>query len=530
MKYMTSRLKTILFDKRTAFGVFILLHIFLFNINTAEWGDSYRMLRASEFIRKGAYPDDEKRPPLFPVVLAIRPGAVDPVLWGRGIMFVVSVAFFLVFSSLTELYIKDKRFQLLAKILFIFNPIILYWSLRVMSDVPFALLVLLGFYCFSVWSKKLDPGKAILLGFICGLAVLMRFEGYLLFLSLLCGVALDGLILSGKTIKLHKVFYLIKVNLGSIAMFIITFVLSILPYVILRNPFGSSYFEETSGRAYDLKMLWIYVISVICLFGFLPAVFFITKRFSAFTEFFSKNFPLLVFVALELLLVLLWPAAIPRIFVSVIPILIIPLTLSMRDFFKGAVIKKTFFVIFNLSVLVFFLVSQYYLKLQFLVSQKFWFLGLITLQVLLIGSVFFKKKNAFYGLLTSGLILWALSPIMLHKNNFVSVKKAAEYITSDLNGVIGYNDVSSVSDWYLNYRFPNDGVVGFYYDTDKRENLTFESILSAKIDYLLITNEHNTSMLLDFSKRPYLEEIKDFRYNIGGKVFFAKVIKINKEN
>ena len=67
--------------------LFVLLHLLLLNVNTAEWGDSYRILRASEYIRDGSYPQDEKRPPLFSFVLALRPENVDAVLWGRVVLF-----------------------------------------------------------------------------------------------------------------------------------------------------------------------------------------------------------------------------------------------------------------------------------------------------------------------------------------------------------------------------------------------------------------------------------------------------------
>ena len=87
MKYMTLRSKTIF--KYLPYVLFILVHFFLLNVNTAEWGDSYRILRASEFMRDGSYPEDEKRPPLYSLVLAVRRVAVDPVSWARGFMFVV---------------------------------------------------------------------------------------------------------------------------------------------------------------------------------------------------------------------------------------------------------------------------------------------------------------------------------------------------------------------------------------------------------------------------------------------------------
>ena len=91
-------LKNVLKNKTVlVFLLFLLTHLLLLNVNTAEWGDSYRILRASEYIRNLNYPADEKRPPLFSVLLALRPGSVDQILWGRIFMLSVSIASFGVF-------------------------------------------------------------------------------------------------------------------------------------------------------------------------------------------------------------------------------------------------------------------------------------------------------------------------------------------------------------------------------------------------------------------------------------------------
>ena len=91
------------------FGFFLVIHLCLLNISSAAWGDSYRILRASEYIRQLSYPSDEKRPPLFSFILSIRPSQVDPILWGRIEMLVISSVAFFVFAKLVGLYIKDKK-------------------------------------------------------------------------------------------------------------------------------------------------------------------------------------------------------------------------------------------------------------------------------------------------------------------------------------------------------------------------------------------------------------------------------------
>ncbi|HOV97611.1 MAG TPA: hypothetical protein PLW49_01140, partial [bacterium] len=138
-----------------AYLLFIVLHVALFNVNAAEWGDSYRILRASEYIRQGSYPSDEKRPPLFSALTAVRPNSVDPVVWGRVVVFIFSFLSLIVFDKLTQIYIKNEKYRFVSLILFILNPVYLYWSIRVMADVPFSFFVLLTFYLLSKYYESL---------------------------------------------------------------------------------------------------------------------------------------------------------------------------------------------------------------------------------------------------------------------------------------------------------------------------------------------------------------------------------------
>ena len=51
----------------------------------------------------------------------------------------------------------------------------------------------------------------------------------------------------------------------------------------------------------------------------------------------------------------------------------------------------------------------------------------------------------------------------------------------------------------------------------------------AKADYLLVTNEHNTTLSFETEDLDYLEEIEEFRYTIRGKEFWTRIIKFNKQ-
>jgi len=536
---------------------FILLHIFLLNINAAEWGDSYRILRASEYIRSDAiYPTDEKRPPLYSLILAVRPVFVDQILWGRLFMLVTSIVFLLVFEKFLKLFIKNDKYINLGLVLLALNPVFLYWSIRIYADVFFALLVLISFYLFSIWNSTISKDnispiikipsiilsfkKPIILGMLSGLAVLTRFEGYLLFGSI--GLGLLLLNISKKDTYLS----ILKRNFLTCISYTLAFITILLPWFYYRNPLtGSSYFEEPSGRSYDLKMISTYVLSFLLIFGFTSAFYFISKNYKNVFKLFFENIALSVFVTLELLLILMWPAAVPRLFVPIIPVFILILTQSIERFFESETTKrkeKLFtidkVILFNILLLAIYIIGQYILKLQFLVPTKILFLFLVVVQLPIIYFTYIKNFKYFVISILVSSFVWSLIVIWIHKDTFISIKHAAEYVSENIEGVVAYNDVSSVSDWYLNQRDRslnsykgeyNDIVSGYFYNFEKNALLTQESLVEKGMDYLLITNEHNTTMDIDLEKRPYLTLIEEFSYNVNGKVFTSRVVKLNKE-
>lgn len=499
--------------KTFIFAGFILLHVFLMNINAAEWGDSYRILRASEYVRRWTYPVDEKRPPLFSVVLAARPH-MDQVEWGRVVMFVFSLASFLLFEQLTRLYVKEEKFRNFALLLFAFNPVLFYWSLRIYADVPFMFFVLLSFYLYKRWENSISFAKLFLIGIVAGLGVLTRFEGYLLGGSI------------GLALLLRKDF---RVGIKNALFYSVGLVLSAVPYWIQKNPFVSSYFEEPGTRVYDLKMLAIYFLSLLFIFGFTSAFYFIFKNVKGVVEWGRQNKPMAIFLIVELLLILSWPAAVPRLFVPTVPILIIVLVQSISRFFESGEKRRLTPLLYLTTFLAVYAVGQYFFKLQFLIVLKWVFISTVILQFISIYFIYTKKFTLFAATVVLSVLVWSISTVWLHKDNFIAIKTASLYAANNLKGVVGYNDVSSVSDWYLNERNPGGDVKGEFYSYDKKGDLEHDKLLLRNFDYLILTNEHNTDMTLDFSNRPYLYVLQDYRFNVGGKVFFAKVIRVNQE-
>ena len=90
----------------------ILSHLFLINFNAAEWGDSYRILRAAQLSRTNFYPLDEKRPPLFSLIIANYPEGMDPLLFGRAVMSAVGILSIIAFYFLAKRFIKSQNYYL----------------------------------------------------------------------------------------------------------------------------------------------------------------------------------------------------------------------------------------------------------------------------------------------------------------------------------------------------------------------------------------------------------------------------------
>lgn len=503
------------------FVVFVVAHLFLLNINFAEWGDSYRILRASEFVRQGEYPEDEKRAPLYSIFLALRPESLDQVVWGRVQMLSLSILFLYIFYLYLKEFKLGERFENLSLWMLVFNPVFLYWSIRLMADVPFAFLVLLVAYVHKKWLGEMIWWKYVLVGLVVGLAVLTRFEGYILGFSYGAWLVYDHL-------KDKKGFTEVGALAGRLFYVLLGFLAVSLPWYLLKNPFTSSYFEEPSGRVYDFKMIYIYLVSLMYVFGFTSACYFFSKQIKDVKKFVKKNVFVTIFVLIELFLALLWPAAIPRLFTPIIPFMVILIAYLIDEHFKDQE-KPVLADYLGLGfLLVFYVTSQYILKLQFLVLIKYQLVVVFLVQIIILAALLAKKYKIFKLSLIVSMVLWSFSTIFIHKDIFKAVVKANKYLVNNIEGKVAYNDVSSVSDWYLNQKSSQDNVEGFYLNMDSREGRTYEILKTNQVDYVMITNEHNTDMEFNPADISYLEEIKEFRYTIRGEQFFTKVLKFNE--
>lgn len=511
------------------FFFFIALHLLLLNINSAEWGDSYRILRAAENVRRLTYEEKEKRPPLVSAVIAVRPSSVDAVVWGRVVLLGFSIITFIIFDKLSSIYIKDKKYQLISLLLFVLNPTYLYWSIRIMADVPFSLFVLIAFYLLEKWKDNLNIGRLIVLGLVCGLSILTRFEGYLLTLSILMGVLFLNKEYSPDLLKIKNFFSLFFLKFKNLLIIGLTTLVVILPWLLFRSPFESKYLDEPETRVYNLNTIWIYFVSLFYLLGFTQFFYFLFKNPANFLKLFKQNIGIAVFTILELVLILLWPAAIPRLFISLIPFLIISFVLALEKY-ESSNEKISYLDVFVIILLlVFYALSQYILKLQFLVTSRNLFLVVFGIQIVSTYLLLTKKKNVFLFVTVLSMFVWSLSVIYIHKDLYHALKDASEYVARNLSGRVAYDSVNGVTDWYLNREGKNKELSGFYYPVLVKKDLDPKRLSDKHVDYMILTNEHNPDASYDIDKRPYLTVIKDFRYNVNGKDFFALVIKFNKD-
>jgi len=512
----------------------------LTNINSAEWGDSYRILRASNFIRQFSYPSDEKRPPLFSILLAIRPTNIDAVLWGRIFILAISFASMFVFYKLSQKLLSTKNQRMLALVFLFLNPVYLYWSLRIYADVPFSLLVMLCFYVFELWREKLSNKDKLsmlyptVMGLICGLGILTRFEGYLLTFAALVGVIIIARERSGRSNPTRTVL-----------PFLFAAAIVVLPWLIYRNPLTSSYFEETTGRIYDFETFLTYLVSYIFVLGIIPAgsaiaAYFFKKSSISLPGVLKKYPHIAAFVLLESLLILAWPAAVPRLFVPIIPFLVIAFVSLWRDDREGSTairgaggdirdprreccdtrtVQMTGVVAIILTAI--YIIAQNHLRLQFLGSNTTVFLFISAVSVICTLLIILKRCQLFIFLAIISMVTLSASVIYLHKDTYRSIKDISIFSLREARGKIIHNDTSGVVNWY----FPESKYKNFY---DEKKYLTQEYLTENNVDYIILTNETNLNMEIDLEKRPYLSLVKESKYQRGGKIFFTWLVKVQR--
>ncbi|MCA9308105.1 hypothetical protein KC980_01200, partial [candidate division WWE3 bacterium] len=426
-------------------------------------------------------------------------------------------------------------------ILFMLNPVYLYWSLRLMADSFFGLLALISVYLYY---SKIKPTLGLrtlnkitivytsLLGFLSALAILTRFEGYILFFSLGCAMYWGLLPLNINSFKFSVLINQLQHSLLRLVGYVLSSLVVLIPYLHKNNPFSSSYLSEPNSRVYDINTLAIFILSLLFVFGFYFGFYFLYKNKNEVLKFYKENPLILIFTLLEVLLVLAWPAAVPRLFTPVIPFLIIPLAYSINTFFESGFLilykipifnkkLKVFDISFMLSLMLIYVLGQYIYKLQFLIVLRFVFVALVLLHIVMLYTIYKKLSNVFYLLLVSILLLWSIATIWIHKDIHSVIKDASLYLVKQ-NAVVLHNDISSVTPWYLENR-------AIYSHTLRRLDVDQTELKLNNITHVLVTNEHNVNLGLKLDTFDFLTKEAEFSREVNGAVFKTVVYKVEQE-
>lgn len=503
------KIKLILF-----FVFYFIFRLAILNINSAEWGDSYRILRATSFLENLSYPKDEKRPPLYSAFLVLVPNNSDPVLGGRILMVFVSMVtvylFYLLLNSLN--YQLSEKQKLLALILFSFNPLFVYWSMRIYADTFFLMICLLSFVVFFSCLRNPNYLKLTFLALICFFGIMTRFEGYLLISAIFLSFIFEYFQKRDFQILIRLTYFLI-IGFGLFLFAINT------PWTFFKNPISSSYVDEANRRMVGLFDILGFFLHLVFILGNFFAFYFILFDRKKLFQFIQNNFILVSFLIIELLLAFAWPAAIPRLLVQIVPILIILMLIGLESFYQS---KKTYyFLIFPLAIIAYGS-GQYLIKSQFLLTNYFFMAVLILISISQVYFIWKKKFNLFEITMILGVVLWMGFFVYLHKDIYKVLNQGVSVFSKIYmqDGIIATNDVSYLTKFYFGDNLKYLRQVDFGIDIEKL-------LRDRNAKYLIVTNEHNPDMKYSPAKYPYLETIYEYREEVNGREFFVVISKVN---
>lgn len=508
MKF-TFKTKLILF-----FVAYLIFRLAIFNVNSAEWGDSYRILRATNSLENFTYPKDEKRPPLYSAFLILIPKNFDPVEGGRLLMVIVSVITVFLFLKLLDFlsinFIDNQK--IFAIFLLAYNPLFVYWSMRIYADSFFLMLSLLAFTLYYSFNKDNNYFKLIILSIICFLGIMTRFEGYLLISALFLTFIFNFF-------KKRDVRILINLSIFLIIGFSLFFFAVNTPWTFFKNPISSSYVDEANRRLVGIYDILGFLLHLIFILGSFFSFYFILFDKKKLIDFIKNHFLLFSFLIIELMLAVIWPAAVPRLLIQVIPILIILFILGLESFEERE--KTPYFFIFPLTIVV-YIVGQLLIKSQFLLTNYYFMLSLII--VSLLQTFFIYKRNLTYYKYSVALsvILWMSFFVYLHKDIYKVLNIGVTFFSKEYkkDGIIVSNDVSYLTKFYFGDNLKYVRQIDFGIDIEKH-------LRDRNAKYLIVTNEHNPDMKFTVSKYSFLENIFEYREEINGREFFIVISKVN---
>ena len=516
---------------------YLVVRVLMFNINYAEWGDTFRMIRAAEFLSNGYWPWDEKRWPFYSVLLIPGIWLNSSIFWGRFLSFLISLATFAFIyrfyiklvndfkSGRTEgenhvnrssifnifAYIKgifrrsaqtsDDQFASLAVMILALSPVYAYWSFRVMADLVFALLILVYAYYFiknyQKSSKLIDPNMDVMLSLLLLCITMTRLEGlFMLFGS----VAFFALAKNAK-----------KLILYIIPQALVYFPFTLYAKVLYNGPISNDYLKEAQNFVFNFERLAYFFTSTIFILVFPPLLYFLIRGIillknavlKADSKIYLPYLPLGLFILQELLIGFIWTPSLPRIYMPIIPFLVMLAVYGFGHWIP----KKNDFTALGLILFstIAFAGLQYSYKLYFLGASKVLFGITLLLSLVFVAALYLWSSNpkiksflaaiiVLSGLISSSVIIYNQKDI--YKSVYQGAMFARDLASqSPYKERIAYADETGTTSWYL-----KDTYI-YYLEQDKTMkdlNEQYKLLSENEVSYLIVTNEFNRgSQFLD---------------------------------
>lgn len=484
-------------------AIYVVLRILIFNINYTEWGDTFRMIRAADYLSDGSWPWDEKRWPFYSLLLIPGIWLNAPVFWGRVVSLLTSIGLLTIIYAFYLKYLSTRKLYATLAALFVATSSVFgYWSIRVMADPVFALLVLVFFYYFpNVYHKEFFKKdsyrkKEIWLSGLLLTITMTRLEG--LFVA-----SAVGLFLVIYQIDKSKFLFGVKnwlsnaiSNYKSILIFFIPQLLIYFPWtlyakVLYKGEVNNDYLQEVQTFVFDFERLKYFLTYTVFILVIPLTVYFVWNGVKNYLKDYKKEMyymiPVLAFVLQEFLIGFIWTPSLPRIYMPVIPFLgmlviygIQSLNLNKRNYYG--------YLAINLIITLAFAFLQYQQRLYFLGASKLLFVFIILTNLFMVFAFVMKSKyEKILAVLLLLINLVVCSVIIYNQSNvYKSVMKGIEFV-APLEGEVAYSDETGNTEWYLRKD-------GYYLAQDKgisNLNYEYELLKSNGIEYLLWTDEFN---------------------------------------
>lgn len=323
------------------------------------WDESVYLLNAEHFYEgQDNYSEIDFRPPLLSFLISL-----TYIIWHsfHSAKFLVAVLSALSVPIL-YLYSRDisKRAGHFAALIFAMSAFVLYFSSRILTDVPSIFLIISALYAYSQHKKRDDNLLAFLAGILGGLAVLMRFSSLLILFAIL----IFELLMFVKNLSWNNAKNIFK----SYLVFVSGFLLPMIPFFIW------SFFEfnnlfHVMERAQVIigwsthQNIWFYFSPFIEAFGILLVIFLVGLISAIALNKNRQTFLMLSWLFVSVFFLLWTGHKEPRYLLLIIPAFVYFSSFGIETIiksFKKKIVKNAVIVAFVLLIGLSFFVNGYY--------------------------------------------------------------------------------------------------------------------------------------------------------------------------